>query len=173
MLQEAYDPHQLRWRYMRKVEVWLWLECGSSWSATQQFQTITRWPGSGPLTKITAEIEAIVEQQMLIDDETTAVQLQKILNDRRHSLSLQTILRSRSRLGWTFRGSTYCQLLLDANKLKQLEWAREHLSSQQYVPRVRYFNFFMAATVHNVRTLCTLLLTGTFVCVQMYMYVYV
>ena len=61
------------------------------------------------------------------DDETTAVQLQQILESDGHPLSLRTILRSRTRLGWTFRGSAYCQLIRQSNKVKRLEWAREHL----------------------------------------------
>ena len=67
--------------------------------------TIARRPGSGRPTKITQEVLRIVEQQMRRDDETTAVQLQKVLADEGHSLSLKTILTSRLKLGWTFRGS--------------------------------------------------------------------
>lgn len=69
----------------------------------------------------------IVEEEMQRDDETTAVQLQKILVDKGNPLSLNTILRSREKLGWTFRGSAYCQLIREANKLKRLEWAESHL----------------------------------------------
>ncbi len=61
------------------------------------------------------------------DDETTAIQLQQILVANGQPLSLRTILRSRQSLGWTFRGSAYCQLIRDANKLKRLAWAKEHL----------------------------------------------
>ena len=63
---------------------------------------------------------------MQLDDETTAVQLEKILADQGHKLSLKSILRSRSKLGWTFRGSTYCQLIREQNKAKRLEWAIEN-----------------------------------------------
>ena len=62
---------------------------------------------------------------MQLDDETTAVQLQRILAINGHPLSLKTILRSRTKLGWTFRGSAYCQLIREANKVKRLEWARK------------------------------------------------
>ena len=44
----------------------------------EQFHTIARRSGSGRPTKITPEIKAIVEYQMKLDDETTAVQLQTI-----------------------------------------------------------------------------------------------
>ena len=63
---------------------------------------------------------------MRLNDETTAVQLHDILIRHGISVSLRTILRSRQQLGWTFRGSAYCQLIRDANKAKQLEWALQH-----------------------------------------------
>ena len=50
----------------------------------KQTGTIARRPGSGRPTKITSEVLQIVEAQMLRDDETTAVQLQKILVDSGH-----------------------------------------------------------------------------------------
>ena len=68
---------------------------------------------------------------MQIDDETTAIQLQKILVENGHPLSLNTILRSRDRLGWTFRGSAYCQMIREQNKEKRLDWARLYLDESQ------------------------------------------
>ena len=90
--------------------------------------SIARLPGSGRPTKITPEVLQIVETQMQLDDETTAVQLQKILADSGHPLSLKTILSSRHKLGWTFRGSAYCQIIREENKAKRLEWTQEHLN---------------------------------------------
>ena len=89
--------------------------------------TIKRKPGSGRPSKVTAEIKAIVEQQMRIDDETSATQLHTLQNNRGYPLSLRTILRCRSSLGWTFRGSSYCQLIRNVNKEKRLEWAMENI----------------------------------------------
>ena len=64
------------------------------------------------------------------DDETTAVQLHNILIRHGINLSLRSILRSREQLGWTFRGSAYCQLIRDANKQKRLDWAQRNLSDR-------------------------------------------
>ena len=64
---------------------------------------------------------------MRLDDETTAYQLHGLLTEKGHSISLRTILRCRTALGWTYRGSTYCQLIQEVNKGKRLAWAREHL----------------------------------------------
>ena len=90
--------------------------------------SIGRRPGSGRPT-ITSEMLQYVEEQMQLDDESTVIQLQKLLVDKEHPLSLQTILRSRSKLGWTFRGSAYCQLIREANKVKRLEWDQKHLQT--------------------------------------------
>ena len=65
----------------------------------------------------------MVEEQIRLDDETTAHQLHKILTSKGYSISLSTILRCRTSLGWTFRGSAYCGLIRHANKVKRLEWA--------------------------------------------------
>jgi len=90
--------------------------------------TIARWEGSGRPSLLTAEVRLIVEQQMVNDDETTAYQLHKILTNKGISISLSTILRCRKALGWTFRGSAYCQLIRQANKDKRLAWAKQYLN---------------------------------------------
>ena len=64
---------------------------------------------------------------MRADDETTAIQLHRLLKRNNVSVSLSTILRSRKALGWTFRGSAYCQLIRNANKVKRLDWAKENV----------------------------------------------
>ena len=86
--------------------------------------SIGRRPGLGRPSKITAEIKALVEDQMRKDNETTAYQLHGFLVSQGYQISRRTILRCRTSLGWTFRGSAYCQLIRDANKVKRLEWAR-------------------------------------------------
>ena len=53
-------------------------------------------------------------------------QLCGLLLTKGYNLSLSVILRSRSSLGWTFRGSAYCQMIQEANKLKHLDWAQEY-----------------------------------------------
>ena len=80
---------------------------------------LIRWLRS----KVTAEVKAIVAAQMRQDDETTAFQLHKLLVEKGYNISRRTILRCRHDLGWTFRGSSYCQLICHVNKVKRLEWA--------------------------------------------------
>ena len=97
--------------------------------------TILRHVGSGRPSKVTAEIrpskvtaeiKAIVEEQMRLDDETTAFQLHRLLTEKGYNLTRRTVLRCRTELGWTFRGSSYCQLIREANKEKRLDWAQRN-----------------------------------------------
>ena len=81
---------------------------------------IQRRPVSGRPSKISAEIKEIVEEQMRADDKTTATQLHRLLKQHGYNLSLRTVLRCPSVLGWTFRGSAYCQLVRGVNKQKRL-----------------------------------------------------
>ena len=92
-------------------------------------QTIERKPGSGGPSKITREVKDIVENQMRLDDETTALQLHRLLQSLGYNIHRHTILRCRTSLGWTFRGSVYCQLIRDANKQKRLDWAQDNINN--------------------------------------------
>ena len=94
--------------------------------------SLARCEGSSPPKKMTPDIKAIVEEQMQLDDETTACQLRKLLIEKGHNISKTSILRCRTELGWTFRGSAYCQLIRDVNKTKRLEWARKYQCEAQY-----------------------------------------
>ena len=87
--------------------------------------SIARKPGSG---QVAAEIKALVEQQQMhIDDETTAHQLHRLLQSHGYKISLCIVLRCRRSLGWTFRDSAYCQLVRNVNKQKRREWAKANL----------------------------------------------
>ena len=82
--------------------------------------------GSGRTTKMCGQIKLLVEQQMRRDDETTAYQLHAMLEKQGFRLSIKTVLRCRTSLGWTFRGSAYCQLIREPNKVKRYDWAEAH-----------------------------------------------
>jgi len=73
--------------------------------------SIPRQLGNGHKTKIIPEIQQIVETQMQSVDETTPSQLHILLAQLGHRISLRAILHCRTALGWTFRGSAYCQLI--------------------------------------------------------------
>ena len=76
-----------------------------------------RRPGSGRWSKITQEVKELVEAQMRLDDKTIASQLHKLLVSKGYVMSFRTILCCRKDLGWTFRGSSYCQLIRTVNKV--------------------------------------------------------
>ena len=90
--------------------------------------SVDRRKGSGRPTLRTGALLKTIEEVMQADDEATAVQIRSYLLRHDHRLlSLSTILRGQRELGWTYRGSAYCQLIRQANKEKRLEWARAHL----------------------------------------------
>ena len=80
---------------------------------------------------VTREVKLLIEAQMLKDDETTAYQIHKLLTDKGINISVSTILRCRKELGWTFRGSAYCQLIRAVNKEKRLAWAKQYLDEAE------------------------------------------
>ncbi len=90
----------------------------------------TRRKGSGRPTLLSAYVLQTIEGMMQDDDETTAAQLHLYLTQRGVKISRTTILRGRRSLGWTFRGSAYCQLIREANKKKRFEWAQANLQNE-------------------------------------------
>ena len=68
------------------------------------------------------------------DDETTAVQLMDLLKQSEVYtlyISLSSLKRCRLSLGWIFHGTRYCQLILEPNKLKRLEFASKCLAENE------------------------------------------
>ena len=88
--------------------------------------SIARKLGSGRPSRITQEIKQIVKAEMREDDDTSAMQLHALLKSKDINISRYTILHCRSSLGWTFCGSAYCQMIRQANKEKQLEFAQTY-----------------------------------------------
>ena len=108
-----------------RVAIWKFL------SKFKKTDTIARQEGSGRKSLLTHEIRTIVEETMDKDDETTACQLRKILLEKGINVSRRSVLRWRRHLGWTFRGSAYCQLIRQNNKEKRLQWAQEYLNESE------------------------------------------
>ena len=57
--------------------------------------SICRKEGSGQRSKVTEEVEDIIETQMQADDEATVAELQKLLERQDHHLSKSAIVRCR------------------------------------------------------------------------------
>ena len=90
--------------------------------------TINPLPMSGHPKKLTPHILEQIDNKMNTDDETTAKELQKVIeNNCGASLSARTLLRGRCSLGWTKRGTAYCQMIRETNKAKRLAWAKQNL----------------------------------------------
>ena len=87
---------------------------------------ISRAPGRGQTTLLTADAEKIIEEQMSRDDETTVLELQKLIARSGVQVDTSTALRWRKGLGWASKGTSYCQMIRDVNTEKRLEWARKN-----------------------------------------------
>ena len=84
---------------------------------------------SGRPKKLSVEARAFIDQQICKNDEMTSAKIQKKLAKRGISVSSSTVRRSRKPQGWTLQEAAYCQLIHDANKVKQLEFAQRVLES--------------------------------------------
>ena len=70
------------------------------------------------------EHQNFIEQEMQRDPEMTASDLVSALSRRfQINASLSTVKRARSKLGWTYTNTKYCQIVRDVNKPKRLEYA--------------------------------------------------
>ena len=89
---------------------------------------ITRAPGTGQATKLTDQIREIIDDQMMKNDETTGLELQKLVKKEIEGFdaSVSSILRWRNDLGWTAKGTKYCQMIREVNKEKRLKWAKDN-----------------------------------------------
>ena len=96
-------------------------------SRVEKTCSTARRPGSGRPSKQTEHVRKTIESAMRADDETTVKQLHEQLISQGASLSKSTVLRCRKSLGWTVRGSAYCQMIREVNKVKRLEWATKYL----------------------------------------------
>ena len=90
--------------------------------------SIARRLGSGRPSKQSDEVKETVEIAMHMDDETTVKELREQLTAHGLTLLQSSLLRCRQSLGWTVRGSAYCQMIREANKGKLLEWGYEVLA---------------------------------------------
>ena len=96
-------------------------------SRVEKTCSTARRPDSGRPSKQTEQVKEVIESAMRADDETTVKQLHEQLMSQGVSVSKSTVLRCRQSLGWTVRGSAYCQMIREANKAKRLEWATKFL----------------------------------------------
>ena len=64
---------------------------------------------------------------MQTDDKTTGKELVSSLSRNGVSISITTALIGRKLLGWTRRGTAYCQLIRSVNCVKRLKWVPQNL----------------------------------------------
>ena len=81
-----------------------------------------------PLKLLVSDMHAI-DHAMEEDDETTGKELMDRLQWNGVSVSKRTVYRAQRNLGWTSRGTAYCQLIRAPNRAKHLEWAKKNLGN--------------------------------------------
>lgn len=79
---------------------------------------------------ISPEIDKFVFDQMKLNNETTAYELQgKIWTKFKKTLSLMTIKRARRAQGWRYANVKYAQFVRAQNKPKRVKWCKNVLAS--------------------------------------------
>ena len=78
---------------------------------------------SGPTWKLSSKLD-LIQTFMRGNSEATASQLQ---DEFQLDTSLSTIRKARRKLGWTYKGAAYCQIIRQVNVKKRFDWAKEHL----------------------------------------------
>ena len=86
-------------------------------------------PRSGRTKKLVIRHFDIIDEEMRRNDELSSVELAGILLARCNiDVSPRTIRRVRKKLGWSWSGTKYCQLIKDVNKPKRMEHCLKILS---------------------------------------------
>ena len=83
--------------------------------------SISCQPGMGRASKVTASICDTIEKPMEKDGETSGSDLKA----EGVEVSVSSVLRWRKDLGRTSKGTSYCQMICDANKKRRLQFAHE------------------------------------------------
>ena len=94
--------------------------------------TIVSLRKTGRLTKLTSAALQNIDEAMEEDDETTAKELVTALRGAGVSVSTYTALKGHRLLGWTSRGTAYCQLVHAQNREKRLRWVQEYLGASYH-----------------------------------------
>ena len=78
----------------------------------RETNSIARRDGVGRKSKVTTPIKMLIQEKMQ-DDQTTVKELKMILSKNEISLGSTTNAKCRHDLGWTYRGSAFCQMIWD------------------------------------------------------------
>ena len=88
-------------------------------------------PRSGRNKKLVIRHFDVIDEEMRRNDELSSIELARILLARYDiKVSPRTVRRVRKKLGWTWSGTKYCQLVKDVNKLMRMEHCLKVLSDR-------------------------------------------
>ena len=88
-------------------------------------------PRTGRNKKLVIRHFDVIDEEMRRNDELSSIELARILLARCDiEVSPRTVRRVRKKLGWTWSGTKYCQLVKDVNKPKRMEHCLKVLSDR-------------------------------------------
>ena len=87
---------------------------------------IGRKPGSSLTGKKTEAVLKLIDSHMEKDDELSLEDFRTALQKEDISVSVSSLHRWRQELGWTTKGTKYCQMVKEVNVEKRLDWAKEN-----------------------------------------------
>ena len=122
-----------------------------------QTGSLERKPRDQWRRKVTPAILAFIEQQMENNDETTAEEMRNLIEEQLGVLlTSRTVLRARKSLGWTFRGTKYCQLIREVNKTKRLDFVSQYANfdAERDVENVIFTDETTVALENHKRMCC-------------------
>ena len=102
---------------------------------------LTKQASHGPSPRTTDEILDFIDQAMKMNDETTAEDLVQMISDQmKIQISATTIKHAQYKLGWLLTGAKYCQLVREANRIKQFEHCQGLLAAKEEFKDVIFAN---------------------------------
>ena len=89
--------------------------------------SITRKPGTGRKPTKTRALLDFIDTEIEKDDEISLADLRTKLVEKGINVSISSIHRWKEELGWTSKGTKYCQMIREGNVAKRLDWAKANI----------------------------------------------
>jgi transposase len=89
--------------------------------------SITRKPGTGRKPTKTRALLDFIDTEIEKDDEISLADLRTKLVEKGINVSISSIHRWKEELGWTSKGTKYCQMIREGNVAKRLDWAKANV----------------------------------------------
>ena len=89
--------------------------------------TITRKAGTGRKPTKTRTVLEFIDREITKDDEILLGDLKSKVEEQGLKASISSVHHWKQELGWTSKGTKYCQMVQEANVGERLAWAKENV----------------------------------------------